>query len=87
VDKSTIYIANFSVSNTDSGTVFIPLFYIREGFTYFRSQMHSPGMEDIVDYGAGLSYRPAGLYIVWRAGTTNPMPEPTLSPQPPSQRL
>jgi hypothetical protein len=43
------------------------------------SQIHSPGLGDIVDYGKGLSYRPASLCSL--AGRyDNPMPELPLYP-------
>jgi hypothetical protein len=35
-----------------------------------RSQILSPWLGDLVDFGIGLLYRPARMRIGWRAGTT-----------------
>ncbi len=35
----------------------------------FRGPILSPRLEDKAGYGVGLSFRPASLYVAWRAGT------------------
>ncbi len=46
-----------------------------------REKLIVPIWGYIVDFGMGLSYRPASLYVDWRARTRIPMPESTFSPQ------
>ncbi len=78
------YCPNFSNYNALGGQqvfmfprTLVKIVQIRE---YSVSQIHSPWLGDKVDYGLGLSYRPARLHRL--AGRYhNPMTESTLSPQ------